>query len=259
MAGATKLGRPAKSEGDNARTLLAAALKEAKAARRAVNRQIEAKQRLFAQQVAAEAAIPAAEKAVAAARTRYVEAVAEAAASGSGEPVSTEAEAMASLAFKRDKIHTLRAARKVVEDEIPGYEEQVVEADTEVDRLISLIIADHVAILLAEAEELSRRLAPYRAALLAFVRDHGDRPSQWDKQRAWDKARAPLNESADQAWAFLRPQAAAPSPCWKAIRESLRANPNAPLLRPLAEEFTGLFDRPTDRQDENHADVAPPT
>jgi hypothetical protein len=246
MAGATKLGRPAKANEPLPRSELKNAIKEAQSARRAVNRQIEAKQRLFAQQVAAEAAIPAAEKAVAAARDRYVEAVAAAAASGSGEPVSTVAEAQASLAFKQDKIHTLRAARKVVEDEIPGYEEQVVEADTEVERLISEIIADHVAILIAEAEELARRLQPYRASLLAFVRDHGDRPSQWDKQRAWDKSREPLNESADQAWAFLRPQAAAPSPCWKAIRESLRENPNAPLLRPLVEEFSGLLDKTDD-------------
>jgi hypothetical protein len=215
---------------------LKAAIKEAQSARRAVNRQKEAVSRLFAQQVAAEAAIPAAEKEVAASRDRYIEAVAAAAASGGvGDPVSTEAEAMASLAFKRDKIHTLRAARKVVEDEMEGWEEQVVEADTEVERLISLIIADHVAILIAEAEELERRLRPYRAALMAFTRDHTDRPREWHLQASFDKSRAPLQETADQIWGFfreLRQCDAGPDNPWKAIRERLRANPEAAIMAP---------------------------
>jgi hypothetical protein len=256
MAGVTKLGRPKANE-PMPRSQLKNAIKEAQIARRAVNRQIEAKQRLFAQQVAAEAAIPAAEKAVAAARARYVEAVAEAAASGSGEPVSGVAEALAALAFKRDKIHTLRAARQVVEDELPGWQEQVVEADTAVEQAISEIIADHVAILLAEAEELSRRLAPYRAALMAFTRDHTDRPREWHLQSAFDKARAPLDEAAEDVWTFFRSLREAESPAinpWKNIRERLRENPDSAVLRHLVAEFAGLCDK-TD--DEPNQPVAP--
>jgi hypothetical protein len=244
MANIQKL-RPAKTQG-NPRASLAAALKELKSARSAVNRQREAKERLFARQIEAQAAIEPAEKAVKKAQAAYVDAVAQAAASGSPEPVSGVAEALASLAFKTDQVHTLRAARKVVEEELPDWEAAAIEADVEVEKIISQIIADHLQVLISEAEELSRRLAPYRAALLAFVRDHEDRPSEWHLQTGFRLAREPLNAAAEQVWAFMRGEATAPSPCWRAIRAQLRENPNAAVLRPLTEEFSGLLDRPSD-------------
>jgi hypothetical protein len=228
-----------------------------KAARGSVNRQKEAIERLRARQIEAEAAIEPAEKAVKKAQAAYVEAVAQAASSGSPEPVSGVAEAMAALAFKTDQVHTLRAARKVVEEEIPGWEELVEAADVAVEACISRIIADHVEILIKEASALARRLAPYRAALQAFVVDHGNSPTQWHLLDAFRKSREPLDEAANQVWAFMRGEASAPSPCWKAIRERLRENPNAPLLRPLVAEFAGLLAR--DGKDENDADVTAST
>jgi TPP-dependent pyruvate/acetoin dehydrogenase alpha subunit len=84
--GVTKL-RPKSPEGAS-RAALVAALKELKTARGSVNRQRDAMERLRARQIEAETAIPAAEKAVKKAQAAYVEAVAEAAASGSPEPAS---------------------------------------------------------------------------------------------------------------------------------------------------------------------------
>jgi hypothetical protein len=256
MANVSKL-RPAKSPEGASRTALSKALAEAKAAHGRVTKQKQAASRLFAQQMEAEAAIPAAEKAVKKAEAAHVAAVAEAAVLEKPTPVSGVAEAMAALAFKTDRVHTLKAARKVVEDEIPGWEEEALAADTEVERLISEIIADFVQVLLKEARALSQRLAPYKAALMAFARDHSNGPTEWHLQNGFRKSREPLDESADKAWAFFRDlresEAAAGSPCWKAIRESLRANPNAPLLRPLVAEFDGLLAR--DGKDENDADV----
>jgi hypothetical protein len=246
MANVSKL-RPAKSPEPSSRAALVAALKELKAARGSVNRQKEAMERLFAQQVEAQAAIEPAEKAVKKAEAAYIDAVAEAAASGSPEPVSGVPEAMAALAFKRDRVHTLRAARKVIEEELPDWEAAAVEADTEVEKIISQIIADHVQVIVKEARELARRIGPYRAALLAFLNE--DRPpTEWAKQSAWHKGREPLTEATNEVADFFRSlrAQAPPSPCWKTIRESLRENPNAPLLRPLVEEFAGLLDRPTD-------------
>jgi hypothetical protein len=243
--GVTKL-RPAKAPEPNPRAALATALKELKSARTAVNRQKEAKERLFARQIEAQAAIEPAEKAVKKAQAAYVDAVAQAAASGSPEPVSGVAEALAALAFKQDQVHTLRAARKVIEEELPGWEEEAAAADVAVEACISRIIADHVEVLLKEAEELARRLQPYRAALLTFARDHEERPSEWHLQTGYRKSREPLNDLAERIWSFLRGKATAPSPCWKTLRENLRQNPNAPLLRPLTEQFAGLLDKSSD-------------
>jgi phage shock protein A len=132
------------AQGGNARTLLATALKESKAAHTAVAKQKHAVKRLFEQQIEAEGKIETLEKAVRVAQDRYVEAVAQAAAlEKSTPPVSGVAEATAALAFGRDRVHTLRAGRKVIEEEIPDWEADAAAADTEVDRIISEIIAHH--------------------------------------------------------------------------------------------------------------------
>lgn len=159
---------------------------------------------------------------------------------GTPAPASTVPEALASLAFGRDRVETLRQARQQIEAEIPDWEAAAVEAETEVERLISAIIADYVQVLVLEATELSRRLQPYRSALLSFVRDHSAEPTEWHKQDAFRTARQPLDESAAMVWAFkdLR-EATAPSPCWKAARERLRENPEASVLRNLVAEFEG--------------------
>jgi hypothetical protein len=163
--------------------------------------------------------------------------------------VGTVAEAMASLAFKRDRVNVLRSARKTVEAELPEWQADAVAADVEVERLISQIIADYVQVLVSEASELARRLGPYRAALMEFVKEHGDSPRAWDAQDSFRKSRAPLNETADQAWAFfreLRECDAAPINPWRSARERLRENPNASLLRELVAEHAGLLADPDD-------------
>jgi chromosome segregation ATPase len=237
-----------KSPEGNARAELAAAIKASKSAHTAVSKQKQAVQKLFSEMVAAENQIPAAEKAVAKAENEYIAAVAESAASGLPEPVNGKAEAEARLVLTKDRVNVLREARRRLESEIPDWQQDADACDVECERLISLIISDHLRILIAEAEELARRLAPYRSALMAFVRDHGDRPSQWDKQSAWDKSREPLNESAALVWAFFRElrEATAPSPCWKTIRARLREDPNAAILRPLVAEFDGLLAKDPD-------------
>jgi hypothetical protein len=256
MAGVTKLGRPKATEAPP-RSQLKAAIKEAKAAHAAVGKQKQAKARLFNEQVEAEGKIAALEKAVKKAEQAHIQAVADAAVSGSPPPVSGVQEALAAVAFTRDRIHTLRAARQTIEEEIPDWEAAALEADTEVDRLISQVIADYVEVLVLEATELSRRLAPYRAALLSFVRDHGARPTEWHLQRPFDRARKPLDEAAEDVFQFFRDLREAELPAinpWKSVRERLRENPDGAVLRHLVAEFAGLCDK-TD--DEPNQPVAP--
>jgi hypothetical protein len=247
--GVTKLGRPKATE-PLPRSELKAAIKEAKAAHAAVGKQKQAKARLFSEQVEAESKIEALQKAVKKAEQAHIQAVADAAVAGSPPPVSGLPEALASLAFAQDRVHTLRAARKVIEEEIPGWEEDAAAADTEVERLISQVIADYVEVLVLEATELAKRLQPYRAALMAFARDHSDRPTEWHKQTAFDKARSPLDEAANDVWLFFRGvREADPPPVnpWKSVREGLRQNPNGAVLRHLVAEFDGLCALPDEQ------------
>ena len=86
--------------------------------------------------------------------------------------------AAAILISTKDNVNTLRQARKQIESEIPDYEQDSLAADAEVERIISVIIADYLQVVVLEATELARRLQPYKSALLSFVRDHGARPTQ---------------------------------------------------------------------------------
>jgi hypothetical protein len=245
----SKVTKLPKSPEGNARAELAAALKEAAKARTALNKHRAGVNRLFEQMMEAEAAIEPAEKAVKLAEQSYVDAVAEAAVSGSPAPVNGKAKAEARLVLTKDRVNVLREARRRLESELPDWQQDVVDADVAVERKISLVIADHVRVLLAEASEIARRLAPYRAALAAFAADNMDRPRAWNEQASFDKGRAPLDETAAAVWSFfreLRQCDAGPSNPWAAIRERLRANPEAAVLRHLAQEFSGLFDRPSD-------------
>jgi hypothetical protein len=238
-----------KPPSDDVRRALRNALKEQKEAHAAVARQKNAVTRMLSQTVEAEEKIPALEKSLKAASQAHIEAVAAAAVSGAEAPASTVAEAQARLAFARDNIETLRAARRQVEAEIGDYEQAAVDADVGVEALISAIIADYIELLIKEASELARRLQPYRAALLAFTADYQDRPTQWDKQRSFNKARQPLDEAANQTYALFKSlrEFDAPSPCWKEARARLRANPDAAVLRHLLSEFDGLLDKSADK------------
>jgi hypothetical protein len=233
------------------RYALKAALKEAKAAHTVVARQKQAVSRLFAQIIEAEEAIAPLEAAVKKAEADHVRSVAEAAVLEKPAPASGVAEALASLAFANDRIHTLRAARQTIEAEIPDYQAEAVAADTEVERLISVVISDYIQVCVLEATELARRLKPYRAALMSFVRDHGARPTQYHLQPGFDKARAPLDEAADDVWQFFRELREAETPPinpWKSVRERLRENPDGAVLRELVQQFDGLFDKSADDQ-----------
>jgi hypothetical protein len=226
------------------RSALKAAIKEARAAHQAVGKQKQAKARLFNEQVEAEGKIASLEKAVKKAEQAHVQAVADAAVAGTPAPASGVQEALASVAFTRDRVHTLRAARQTIEAEIPDWEAAAMEADTEVERLISDVISDYVQILVLEATELARRLKPYRAALMSFVRDHTDRPTEWNRQAGFDKARSPLDEAADDVWQFFRDLREAELPAinpWKSVRESLRENPDGAVLRELVKHFDGIL------------------
>jgi len=244
-----KLGRPSKANEPLPRASLKAALKESRQAHAAVNKQKQAKARLFSDQVEAESKIEALQKGVKKAEQAHIQAVADAAVAGSPPPVSGVAEAQASLAFAQDRVHTLRAARKVIEEELPGWEDEAAAADVEVDRLISEVIADYIDVLVLEATELAKRLQPYKSALRAFAADFSDRPRAWHLQAGFDKARAPLDEAANEVWTFFRDLREAKLPAinpWRSIREKLRENPDGAVLRELVQSFDGLLDKPDD-------------
>jgi hypothetical protein len=88
---------------------------------------------------------------------------------------------------------------------------------------------------------------------MAFIRDYQDsRPTEWHKQDAFRKARQPLGDAANQAFAFfrsLRECEASATNVWKDARVRLREDPNAAVLRELVREFDMLADpddqRPT--------------
>ena len=73
------------------------------------------------------------------------------------------------------------------------------------------------------------------------------------------KARAPLDEAADEVWAFFRDLREAELPAinpWKSVREGLRQNPDGAVLRHLVAEFDGLC-KPADEQ--HRGEPAAPT
>jgi hypothetical protein len=72
---------------------------------------------------------------------------------------------------------------------MPDWEAQAVAADVEVEAQINRIIADYVEVSVLEARELAKRLGPYRAALLSFVRDHGEEPERFLAKRDGGRAR----------------------------------------------------------------------
>jgi hypothetical protein len=209
-------------------------------------------------QIEAEGKIEALSEVVKKAEAAHIHAVAEAAVLEKPAPASGVAEAMARLVFAKDNVNTLRQARQTIEAELPDWEQAAIDADVEVERLISAIIADYVQVLILEAQELARRLAQYRAALMAFTRDYQDRPTQWHKQSAFERVRQPLDEAANQAFAFFKNlrEATAPSPCWKSARERLRENPEAAVLQHLVSEFDGLCAL---ADDQNRGEPAAPT
>jgi hypothetical protein len=248
----------ATEEQPDLRRELRAALREQKAAHGAIGNQKAAISRMLSQIAEAEAAIPALEKRLKGAEKAHIDAVAAAAVAGAEAPASTVVpEALASLAFGRDRVETLRAARRQVEQDLPGYEEEVLEVEVKVENLISQIIADHIEVVILEATELAKRLAPYKAALMSFVNDHSNsRPTEWHLQRPHAKARAPLDEVANLTFAFFRSLREAELPHinnpWRKIREDLRQNPDGPVLRPLVAAFGGLLDKSADKTPDEH-------
>jgi hypothetical protein len=133
---------------------------------------------------------------------------------------------------------------------LPDWEEAAIAADTEVEAQISRVIADYVAVLIVDAEQLATRLKPLRAALMSFARDHENYPSAWSEQNAFRRARQPLDAAADEVWQFFRDLRESELPVvnpWKSARERLRENPNASLLKEMVAEFDGLLDPDDDR------------
>jgi hypothetical protein len=238
-----------KPQGYQLRTALKAALKEARAAHAAIGNQKAAITRLFSQIAEAEAALAPLEKAVRAAEKAHVHAVAEAVVLEKPVPASGVAEATAKLVFAQDNIATLRQARKTVEAEIPDYEEAAADADVEVEKIISQVIADYVEMVVLEATELEKQLQPYKSALRSFLHDLSNRPTEYHLMDAYDKSRAPLAEAAEKAWRFFSDLRDAETPAvnpWRSVREGLRQNPDGAVLRHLVAEFDGLLARTPD-------------
>jgi hypothetical protein len=249
MAGVTKQGRPAKATEPLPRSELKAALKESKLAHQAVGKQKQASTRLFNETIEAEAALEKLEKRVKEVEKAHIAAVAAAAVAGSPPPASGVQEALTAVQFAKDKINTLRAARKVIEEEMEGWNDEAAAADVAVEACISEVISDYIQVLILEATELSRRLAPYRAALLSFTRDFTDRPREWHLQAGFDRARKPLDSAAEDVFQFFRDLREAELPAvnpWRSIREKLREHPDGPVLRELVQSFDGLCDKPAD-------------
>jgi hypothetical protein len=217
---------------DPLRNALAAAIEAAGKSRAVLEKRRAAARRLSSEAAETEERIEALTKAVTMAEAAHLDAIAEAAASGAPVPASGVPKAREAVVVAQDHVDTLRAARRKVEANMPDWEADVAAADAEVERLISAILAPHVAKLVAEAQEAARRLAPYQALLLALVQDHRDWPTEWALQRAFDEGRKPVDAVAAEASATLRGireyEMMDGNP-FKAAREALREDPMAEL------------------------------
>jgi hypothetical protein len=232
--GVTKLrpGKATEASGDPLREALAAAIETAGKSRAALAQRKQGVHQLFSEASEADESIEKLQKAVREAQESYIGGLADAAAGSPAPPANGVPAAKAAVEVAMDHREALRAARKKIESEMPAWEADVVAADAEIERLISQILAPRVAQLAAEAQEAARRLAPLQGLLLAFVRDHENRPSAWHLQRAFDAGRAPLKAAAAEARACLqgiREFEVMPTNPFRAAREQLRENPNAAL------------------------------
>ena len=75
-------------------------------------------------------------------------------------------------------------------------------------------------------------LAPYQPALVAFLRDHTDRPARWDDRAAFSKGRKPLDEAeaaVNDLFKMIRGYEMAQTNLWAVARERLREDPHTEL------------------------------
>jgi chromosome segregation ATPase len=217
------------SDIDPLRAALEAAIKEAARVRAAAARQKAAIERLLVEASEAEKAIAAAQKAVGKAQEAHVAGLASAAASGKSAPASVVAAARQAVSDAEEHRDALRAARAKVERELPEWEKDAVGADTEVERLISMILAPIAERLIARAQEIASELAPLKQALITLWSERA--PARHDAWFPYDQGRRPLRDVKASIASFLESanHIERGPDLWQAARLKLRADPYAEL------------------------------
>jgi hypothetical protein len=232
MADVTRLRPKAKptESGDPLRKALAAAIVAAGKAREMRERQKQAVGRLWAEMREAEQEIERLQKRVSEAQEAHIAGLADAATSGKAAPVSGVAKARAAVVVAEDHREALRAARKKLEADMPEVEKDVVAADTEVERLISEILAPVAEQMIQRGREIAAMLAPIRSTLTALWAE--ETPAAWDAAASHDKGRQPLKEVKQAAADWLRESSAfsraVPDP-WLNARLALKQDAQAEL------------------------------
>lgn len=181
----------AKVQADPLREALAAAQQEAREAHRAVERQRLAIDKTRAAQREAEKAVSAAEEGIGAAREAHARALADAAAADTAPPLSSMRAARQAVTDAQDQAEALKAALAELKARLPDWERTARDADVEVERCISAILAPHAQKLFDRALALERDLAPIRQALATLLQDRHKTSAD---VLGHERSRAPLGE-----------------------------------------------------------------
>jgi hypothetical protein len=213
------------------RVALANAIREAGKARRALEQRKAGIERLWAEMREGEAQIERLRKTARKAEATHIDAIAKAAALEKAAPASGVPAARQAVTVAEDHLAALRAARQKIEADMPLFEKDAINADIEIDWLISLILVPLAERLIARGQQIAAQLAPLRNSLAALWVE-ASRPQAWEAAAAFDAGRKPLAQTRESIEAFLREthvvERSVPDP-WLAARERLRADPNAAL------------------------------
>jgi hypothetical protein len=232
MADVTRLRPKAKAteHGDPLRQALAVAIVGAGKAREMRERQKQAVERLRVEGREAEETIEKLQKRVSEAQDAHIAGLADAAASGKPAPASRVAKARAAVVEAEDHREALRAARKKLEADMPEVEKDIVAADTEVERLISEILAPVAEQMIERGREIAATLAPIRSSLTALWAE--ETPAACDAAFSHAKGRQPLKEAKQAAADWLRESSAfsraVPDP-WLNARLAVKQDTQAEL------------------------------
>jgi hypothetical protein len=222
---------------DALREKLAVSIKAAATARDNVEKHKAAISQLNSEASAAASNVEAAQAGVERAKRADAAVLASQAAKGLpssnvGKEVRKARDAVTEAEDRRD---ALIAARQQLESELPDLKADVIEADTDCERIISEIIAPVIHELAAKARAITARLDPIKAALLTFL--NSDRPPTLHATDAseflnYGKQRKPLEDAKAAAQAYFDDSSKFAMPdvnVWVAARRILRDDPFAPL------------------------------
>ncbi|MGB8738904.1 MAG: IS21-like element helper ATPase IstB [Xanthobacteraceae bacterium] len=164
-----------------------------------------------------------AEEGVKESRAAHARAIADAATADAAPKASGMRAARHAVTDAQEEIEAAKEALAQLRGDLPGLIEASGRADIAVEAAISAIPAPHAESLLARAQELTKLLAPLRAALGGLFESTS---TAFGESFSFEQGRRPLAPVLESVSAyFASTNVIGRTPVWRAAREMLRADP----------------------------------